>query len=197
MTTVESALRRVVADLALVGRPFALVGGLAISARTEPRFTRDAALVVSVTHDDAAEQVLRELVGRGYGLVATVEHDAANRLATARLASPVAPDEELIVDLLFASSGVEPEIAMRAESLEVLEGLVVPVATLGDLLAQKLLSRDDETRPQDAADIRALLAASGPDDLALARETAELIAARGYARGRNLGAALDLLSTGD
>lgn len=196
MTSVESALRRVVADLALGGRPFALVGGLAISARADPRFTGVADLVVSVPDDDGAEQALRDLMARGYRLVATVEPDEAARLATARLASPVAPDEELIVDLLFASSGVEPEIAARAEPLEVLEGLVVPVATLADLLALKLLSRDDETRPQDAADLRTLIAAATADDLALAREAAALIAERGYARGRDLGAALDRLAAG-
>jgi hypothetical protein len=94
MTTVESALRRIVADLEQAGCDFALVGGLAVSARVEPRFTRDADLVVSVPDDAAAERVLRDLVRRGYLLVATVEHDVANRMATARLASPVAPDEE-------------------------------------------------------------------------------------------------------
>ncbi len=194
MTTVEAALRRIVADLSQTGHAFALVGGLAVSARVDPRFTRDADLVVSVSDDDAAEQLLRDLMGREYRLVATVEQTVANRMATARLESPVAPDEELIVDLLFASSGVEPEIAARAESLEVLEGLVVPVAALGDLLALKLLSRDDEGRPQDALDIRLLRAAATAEDLALARETAARIMARGYARGRDLGAALDALA---
>jgi hypothetical protein len=196
MTTVESALRRIVADLELSGRAFALVGGLAISVRADPRFTRDADLVVSASDDAVAEQVLKGLMARGYVLVATVEQDAANRLATARLASPVAPDDELIVDLLFASSGVESEIAARAEPLQVLEELVVPVATIGDLLALKLLSRDDETRPQDAADLRTLVAVATARDLALARETLALIATRGYARGRDLGAALDTLAKG-
>ena len=82
-----------------------------MSARTEPRFTRDVDLVVAVSDDDAAEQVLRDLIARRYVLVATTEHEPTNRLATARLAFPVAPGQGLIVDLLFASSGVEPEIA--------------------------------------------------------------------------------------
>jgi predicted nucleotidyltransferase len=195
MTSVESALRLIVADLARGRHRVALVGGFAVSARTEPRFTRDVDLVVAVSDDEAAEQLLRGLVARRYVLVATVEHDPSERLATARLASPAGPGYELIVDLLFASSGVESEIADRAEPLELLEGLVVPVARLGDLLALKLLSRDDDTRPQDAADLRALLAVAAADDLALARETAALIDARGYARGRDLAAALELLTT--
>jgi hypothetical protein len=193
MTTVETALRAIVADLGRGGRDFGLVGGLAVSARVEPRFTRDADLVVSVPDDDGAERVLRDLMRVGYRLVSTVDHDVAKRLATARLASPAAPDEELIVDVLFASSGVEPEIAARAEPLEVLDGLVVPVAAVGDLLALKLLSRDDDARPQDALDLRALRAAATPADVALARQTAALIADRGYARGRDLAAALRAL----
>ena len=86
--------------------------------------------------------------------------------------------------------------AARAEPLEVLEGLVVPVARLGDLVALKLLFRDDHTRPQDAADLRTLLAGASADDLTLARQTAALIAARGYARGPDLVAALELLTAG-
>lgn len=39
--TIEAALRRTMAELSRATCPFALVGGLAVSARTEPRFTRD------------------------------------------------------------------------------------------------------------------------------------------------------------
>jgi len=191
MSAVEQALRRIVADLQSMSHPFALVGGFAISARTEPRFTRDVDLVVAVSDDGAAELLVRALAERGYTLVAAVEQVAAARLATARLTSPVAPGSELIVDLLFASSGVEPEIAARAEILELLDDLMVPVAQTGDLLALKLLARDDETRPQDASDLRALRLVATNDDLALARETATLITERGYSRGRDLIAMLE------
>ena len=193
MTRIERALRQIVADLERSPHAFALIGGFAISARTQPRFTRDVDLVVSVADDRAAEALLGDLARRGYGLVASVEQVAVERLATARLASPVAPGDELIVDLLFASSGVEPEIAARAEALALLEDLVVPVARTGDLLALKLLARDDASRPQDAVDLRALREVATADDLALARETAQLITARGFARGRDLVAALDAL----
>lgn len=191
MSRVEEALRRIVEDLARGPHAFALVGGFAVSARTEPRFTRDVDLVVGVPDDGTAEAVLRDLTARGYALVTAVEQLAASRLATARLTSPVARDGDLIVDLLFASSGVEPEIAARAEPLEMLEGLVVPIARIGDLLALKLLARDDLARPQDVADLCALRAAATADDLALARETAALITDRGFSRGRDLAAALD------
>lgn len=197
MTRVEEALRRIVADLERTSQAYALVGGFAVSARSEPRFTRDIDLIVDVPDDAAAESLLRDLGGRGYVLVAAVEQQATGRLATARLASPAAPEAELIVDLLFASSGVEHEIAARSDALELLDELVVPVARTGDLVALKLLSRDDVTRPQDAADLRALLSVSTAADLATARETVALIVERGYARGRDLLASLDRLADDD
>lgn len=189
MTAVEAALRRIVGDLAAEAQRFALVEGLAVSTRTEPRFTRVVDVAVAVAGDAAAERLVRALLARGYALVATIEHAATHRLATARLRSPSAPHDELVVDLLFASSGVEPEIVRRAETLELLEGLAVPVAALGDLLALRLLSRDDATRPQDGADLLALRAAATADDLSLARATIGLVTARGCARGRDLDAA--------
>jgi len=196
MSRVELALRHIVDELARGPHAFALVGGFAVSARTEPRFTRDVDLVVDVPDDAAASGLVRELAVHGYAMVTAVEQLAAERLATARLTSPVGDGGDLIVDLLFASSGAESEIAARAEDLELLEGLVVPLAQTGDLLALKLLARDDATRPQDAADLLALRAVADADDLALARRTVKLIAERGFSRGRDLEAALDDLLAG-
>lgn len=48
MTSLEAALRQIDADLSEARVAFALVGGLAVSARTEPRFTRDADLAVAL-----------------------------------------------------------------------------------------------------------------------------------------------------
>lgn len=85
-------------------------------------------------------------------VAATVEQDATGRLATARLVPPYARADEVVVDMLFASSGVEPELVAAAEIIDVLPDLGVPVARVGDLIALKILARDDCTRPQDAAD---------------------------------------------
>jgi hypothetical protein len=97
---------------------------------------------------------------------------------------------DVVIDLLFASSGIEPEVARAAESLEILAGLSLPVATIGHLVALKVLARDDETRPQDLADLRALVAVANPSDLALAQESVVLIETRGFNRGRDLRRAL-------
>jgi hypothetical protein len=184
------AAQRIAADLDRLGLPFALIGGFAVSIRTEPRFTQDIDLAVAAHDDAAAERVVRELTGQGYGLVAIVEQEATERLATVRMQMPDGP---WIVDLLFASSGVEPEIAAAAEPIEIVPGVRMSVARIGHLIALKLLARDDESRPQDAVDLHALASVATGEDLALAREAVDLITARGYARGRDLGEALTAL----
>jgi hypothetical protein len=81
-----------------------------------------------------------------------------------------------------------------AEPLEILPGLIVPVALTGHRIAVKLLARDDVHRPQDLADLRSMLTSATAEDLAVARTTVELIARRGFDRGRDLAGALaDLL----
>lgn len=194
MNLVEAALRRIAADLDRHGRSWALVGGFAVSARAEPRFTRDIDIAVAVVDDRAAEDLVRALLSDGYGLRASVEHDEVGRLATIRLTtSPGPPDQHVVVDLLFASSGVEPEIVAAAELIEILPGLTVPVAVTGYLIAIKLLARDDLHRPQDLADLRALLDVATSDDLDHARKAMSLITARGFNRDRDLNHALDTL----
>lgn len=190
MTQLESVLRAAIAALDDAGVPFALIGGLAVSVRTEPRFTRDADLAVAVADDPEAEAVVRQFQTVGFGVSALVEQNATGRLATVRLAPMAAPDGG-VIDLLFASSGVEPEVVSAAEPIEILPSLVVPVARVGHLIALKLLARDDLTRPQDIADLRALLRHVSPTELTLARDAIALITSRGFNRGRDLSAALD------
>jgi hypothetical protein len=104
-----------------------------------------------------------------------------------RLTSPASTDEPgITTDLLFASSGIEPEIVARAERLEALPGLRLPIAIRGHLIALKILAGRD----QDIADARSLLAEADDRDLELAREAAELISMRGYHRGKDLTAEL-------
>lgn len=196
MNAVEAGLRRVAEDLHRNGRAWALVGGFAVSARAEPRFTRDVDVAVAVPDDAGAEALVRSLVAVGYRLLASIEQDVAGRLATVRLGCPVTEDEDVVVDLLFASSGIEPDIVHAAEQTEIVPGLVLPVAATGHLIALKLLARDDDVRPQDLADLRALSAVAEPADFALAREAVTSISRRGFDRGRDLTAALDALSDG-
>jgi hypothetical protein len=185
VTSLEAALRHIGADLTRAHVSFALVGGLAVSVRTEPRFTRDADLAVALANDAEAETLIHELRAHDYRIEAIVEQDAVERLATVRLtfsSEPRAP----VIDLLFASSGIEAEVVADAEPIELLQDLTMGVARTGHLIALKVLSRDDVSRPQDLVDLRALLRVASPAELRRARESLALIATRGYHRGREL-----------
>lgn len=185
MTSLETALRQIGADLTRAHVSFALVGGLAVSVRTEPRFTRDADLAVALASDAEAEALIHELRARDYRIEAIVEQEAVGRLATVRLTFSSEPRTP-VIDLLFASSGIEPEVVADAEPIELLQNLTIGVARTGHLIALKVLSRDDDRRPQDLVDLRALLRVASPAELARARDSLALIAARGYHRGRDL-----------
>ena len=54
VSSVEQQLRQAATDLIKVGVRFAVVGGLAVSARAEPRLTRDADFAVAVASDEEA-----------------------------------------------------------------------------------------------------------------------------------------------
>jgi nucleotidyltransferase AbiEii toxin of type IV toxin-antitoxin system len=185
VTSLEAALRQIHTDLTDAHVSFALVGGLAVSARTEPRFTRDADLAVAVASDAEAEALIHSLRARDYGIEAIVEQDAVGRLATVRLTRS-SKLQAPVIDLLFASSGIEREVVAEAEPIELLRNLTIGIARTGHLIALKVLSRDDVRRPQDLADLRALLRVASSGELARARESLALITARGYQRARDL-----------
>ena len=126
-TRVEQTLRAAVLDLVRHGQRFALVGGLAVSVRAEIRFTRDVDLAIGVANDAEAEALVYLLREEGYRPIAVVEHDTQSRLATARLLSA----SGVKVDLLFASSGIEPEIVQRAGTVHLAEVGELPVAIGG------------------------------------------------------------------
>jgi predicted nucleotidyltransferase len=186
VSPLEAALRRIAGDLGKAGLDWALIGGLAVSARAEPRTTRDVDVAVAVADDAQAETLVLRLQAAGFRALTALEQQAAHRLATVRLAAPGEDARGVVVDLLFASSGIERELVARAELIEILPGLVVPVARIGHLMALKVLARDDRRRPQDFDDLRALLRESVEADVQEARAALSLIEARGYARERRL-----------
>ncbi len=163
------------------GYHYALVGGLAASARGEARFTRDIDVAVLVSDDAQAENIVFVLHEQGYHISATVEQEATGRLATARMLSPAG----VVCDLIFATSGIEPEIVHTAQITEVFSGLSIPTATPEALLAMKTLSATPK-RPRDAGDIQAIALANAGFDEERVRHLLDLIEQRGYARGQAL-----------
>ena len=186
MSSLAAAARRIGEDLAALGWRGAVIGGIAVSARCQPRFTRDLDLAIPAASDGDAEAIVFALQNGGYRVDTVLENTAQHRLATVRLESMEQDARGILVDLLFASSGIEAEIVAEAEPLEIFSGVTLPVARVGHLLVLKLLARDDRRRPQDLVDIGALLAVATEEDIALARKAAKLIVERGFSRGRDL-----------
>ncbi|CAN5905464.1 nucleotidyl transferase AbiEii/AbiGii toxin family protein [soil metagenome] len=190
MSPLGIALRRIADALSRESAAFALIGGLAVSVHTEPRFTRDIDMAVASANDAAAEALIRRLVHDGWNVSAIVEQDAVDRLATVRLDPPADVGTVAVVDLLFASSGIEPEVVSAAEPLEVLPDVVVPVAPLAALIVLKALAASP-ARPHDEIDLAALITVATADDREHAQRLAALVIERGFHRGRDLIAELD------
>ncbi|MEW6279968.1 MAG: hypothetical protein AB1758_15165 [Candidatus Eremiobacterota bacterium] len=163
-----------------------MVGGLAVGARAEPRYTRALDVAVTVSDDAEAERIVHAMLRTGYQLEALLEQAAIGRLATVRLKPPSGRE---ILDLLFASSGIELDVVAGAEPLEVFPDVTVPIALRGDLMAMKALAN----RPQDLADLDALRRQATPADLERAQQSARKIQQRGFARGQDLVARLSQL----
>jgi hypothetical protein len=183
-------LRRIDAELAARGRRFALIGGIAMSVRATVRLTQDVDLAVAVADDSDAEGLVKSLLAQGYRMLAQIEQEATGRLATVRLVDAA---DGVIVDLLFASSGIETEAAGEAERVEIERGFVIPVARREHLLAMKVLARNDRRRPQDHDDLVAMIQRAGPGEIQRAKEAMRLIESRGNARGKDLVAEFDAL----
>lgn len=182
MTRLQAALRRLATDLNELNLDWAVVGGLAVSARAEPRPTRDLDVAVVAESDRQAEQVVASMTARGYLIEAVLEHKKTGRMATVRLRAPGESLQGVLVDLFFASSGVEPEVVGAAARLELWPGMSAPVATTGHLLALKVLA----SRPKDLEDIRWLLENADAAELRRAREALGLIIERGFDRDKDL-----------
>ncbi len=184
LNPVERALKRIFSELDDAGVACALIGGLAVSARAEPRTTRDVDVAISADGDAAVEQLVFHLQNRGYVVGMLLEQEKTGRIATVRLTRD--SERSVYIDLLFASSGIEAEIVAAAEDLAVLEEVTVRVATRAHLIAMKVLARDDRHRPQDFDDLRALLADASKAELNTVREALALVESRGFNRGRSL-----------
>ena len=163
-----------------------MIGGYAVSARTDFRFTKDIDFALSVVDYREAEGIVSMFLGAGYQILSLLEQTATGRLATVRLLYHDGSPEQPVIDFLFASCGIEPEVVAAATPTDIFTGVSAPVAQIGHLIALKVLSRNDDTRPQDTVDLRALMVEATPADLELATASLDLITARGFHRDKDL-----------
>jgi hypothetical protein len=128
--SIEASLKRAVASLRESGLPFLLAGSLAVWARGGPQTRHDLDLVVKPEDAEAALAVLEEAGMR-----------------------PEKPPEEWLfkawdgdvpIDLIFHPRGLEvsDEVVERGDWLHVL-GITIPVMSIEDVLATKLLALDE------------------------------------------------------
>ena len=184
----SSSLARLKKHLEELDCDFALVGGLAVGLRTRPRMTKDVDLVVAVSDDQEAEKIVHKLMSSGTYRVQAgdiIEHTGVGRMSTVRLRSRNTDFARPEADLLFASSGIEPEIVEEATLEEFGDVGKVRVATIGHLIATKVLS-ESEVRGQDRLDLGALLGIAAADDIETARKAVALIMKRGFNRSMDL-----------
>lgn len=213
--------------------PWALAGSLAVSARLEPAYMTHAGVVLHVSDEELAHRTLDRLQETGLHLLSVTEQmsvknwdhehgrpaDPANIeiephpngvVAGARLVDDTG-DRDLELDLVFAASGIEPEIIAAADRLEILPGQPFAVARTGHLIALTLLSYSETGRPplaanfasmdeysseqayegiREHADLNALTGAAREEDWRLAWEAVDLMATRSATRSRDLRAAM-------
>ncbi len=168
--SLERALVRLQADLGALGIRWALVGGMAFTARVEPRTTRDVDAVVAVTEGTESTLLIRSLRDRGYRhLPSRSLFDSDEPLRELRFESP----EGVRVDLILDWSGIEPE---TIESAEVVPygPIAVPVCRAEHLLAMKVHA----DRPKDRIDAEGLVKILSSTGILRVRELLDLIARR-------------------
>ena len=192
MNLVYDALDRMIQCLSDCEVRFALIGGLAVSARSEPRFTRDVDLIVDTPTDADAEQLIRALLGKGYGLHAQLEQKSVNRRATCRLLQ-LDQSDGVIVDLFFANFGIEQEVLEKASEEELTDEISLPIVQAEDLIALKLLAVNNRNRPRDSEDILNLLEHVSTARLKRTRQLLRLMAERRPVSAQNLEQLLDKL----
>ncbi len=130
------------------GLPGALIGGLAVSLRGQPRMTVDVDLVVQADIDDAL-RLIRTLPETPFEPLFPGVEDV---VTTAFILPLRHRSTGIRVDLALGMSGFERDSIGRATRIPIGAGSV-PVVAVEDLLVMKALAG----RPQDEADIRGLV----------------------------------------
>ena len=128
------------------GVSYALLGGYAVGYHGKPRATKDLDLLLSGAEHNLAK-VAAALTG--FGAPASVIDSARTMTENEIVHFGVPP---VRVELLRSADGIDAEAAIRRAVPVALDGLIIPVLSIGDLIANKRAAG----RPQDIADVALL-----------------------------------------
>ena len=151
---IVEAARRLAQFLAELGKPAAVIGGIAINARVRIRATKDIdALVLLDTEDIARLIVLAHK--HGYDPGSTPDADLLE-MGMLRMWGPPGKPGGTIADLIVADAAFLRDAVARATPVS-FSGVELPIATAEDLLVMKL----DANRAIDLDDAIAIKDALG------------------------------------
>lgn len=138
--------------LAARGMPAAVIGGLAVSLRGQPRMTVDVD-IVAIADVDQALALARDSADTPFTPLFPGVEEVVSRSCILPLRHRTTG---IRVDLAIGLSGFERQAVARATPVLV-GGIAVPVVAAIDLLVMKALAG----RPQDEADLRTIITAQG------------------------------------
>ena len=160
---IEQVLRAILPHLDRVGIPYLITGGIAATLHGRPRFTQDIDFVIAPTREQLDHLI--DALDPDF----VVNREAA-QTALARRAEFNAIHRALIfkVDFWFATGDAfDTSRLARAKPVEVVPGLLAPVATAEDAIISKLLWLQQGATERSEEDIRGILRMSaGRLDLA-------------------------------
>lgn len=133
--------------------PYALIGGLAVSLRGQPRATADVDVVVLASIPDMLD-LLARLDSTSFKPLFAGAEVVVERSCILPLRHR---STDIKVDVAIGLSGFEQQVVQRAELLQI-AGSEVAVATAEDLLLMKVLAG----RTKDDDDVAGLIVAQGP-----------------------------------
>lgn len=152
----DDAIRRTLTDTARFleehSVSFAVIGGIAVSVRGEPRFTADVDAVVGLELTGALA-LLEATEGSPF---TPLFPDAEDVVRTSLILPLRHRQTRIKVDLAIGLTGFERQLIGRAEETDI-GNVRVPIATAEDLLLMKVLA----SRPRDTEDAERIVLRQG------------------------------------
>lgn len=150
-------LRPVCGSLDNANVRYALIGGFAMAMRGVQRATVDLDFILMLEDLDRADCILHSVGYERAFHSENVSHYVADDLALGR------------IDLLHAFRGPSLSMLVRAERLEVMDDLTLPVVQVEDIIGLKIqaIVNDPRREAGDWSDIRLLIETAAQTDRAL------------------------------